>query len=120
MSLILATTVCLIPTNPPLIYNYVLLVPGCLVLAFSLHDGAVASILRVLALAQLGLDCAAITLAATADVLGHPVAMLSMLPFLDYLLPALVAGALVARMLQPLGVTQPSPARTIARPTVAA
>lgn len=120
MSLLLATTVCLVPTNPPLIYNYVLLVPGCLVLAFSRHDGAFASILRVLALAQLGLDCAAITLAALADVLGHPIAVLSMLPFLDYFLPPLVAGALVARMLQPLGAPQPSPQRAIAQPTVAA
>ncbi|MGA8528269.1 MAG: glycosyltransferase 87 family protein [Acidobacteriaceae bacterium] len=120
MSLILATTVCLVPTNPPLIYNYVLLVPGCLVLAFPPHDGVVASVMRVLALAQLGLDCAAITLAALADILGHPVAVLSLLPFLDYLLPPLVAGALLVRLMLPLGAAQSSPAEVIAQATVAA
>jgi hypothetical protein len=119
MSLLLATTVCLVPMNGPLIYNYVLLIPGCMLLAFSRQDGPITGTLRILALGQLALDFAGVFLAALTDIAGHPVPLFSLLPFLDYLLPPLVACALAARMVQSLTATQPSPSPAFDQPSVA-
>ena len=117
VSLALATTVCLLPTNAPLIYNDVLLVPGCLVLIFSRPRGAAAAIARALALAQVGWDFLVLWAAAGSDAVGHMPAVLALLPFQDFLLPELVTLALILVSLKPSEVLA---GRAIAEPRLAA
>jgi hypothetical protein len=119
MSLVLATTVCLVPMNPPLIYNFVLLLPACLVLALHRRGAAIAQVVRVLALAQLGVGFAVVVLAAAMDLTGHLRPVVAYLPFLDYLLPPLVAAALALQALAVVGAPA-AQTREIAEPVPAA
>lgn len=96
--LVLAMTVCLIPTNLTLIYNYVLLFPALVLLIFGRPRGKAARVVRVLALAQLALDFAVLAAAALSDAVGHLSAYLGFLVFSDYLLPVLVTMALLLEM----------------------
>lgn len=95
VSLALAVTICLIPTNPPLIYNYLLLFPACLLLLFAKPGSALASIVRLLALAQWGWDFLIVIVAALTDAAGHLSPLAGGLVFADILLPPLVTIALI-------------------------
>lgn len=98
MSLALATTVCLVPTNLTLIYNYVLLFPAVVLLILWKPGSRVAGTIRLLALARLGLDFAVLAGAAVSDAAGHFSAALGFLVFSDYLLPVLVTAGLLVEM----------------------
>ena len=100
MSLVLAITVCFVPTSEALFYNYVLLMPACVLLACSRPHGTFASLLRVLALAQLGLDYLVVTVGAITGLTGHVPSLVAWLSFSDYLLPPLAALALTLQMME--------------------
>lgn len=100
MSLVLAVTVCFVPTSEALLYNYVLLMPACVLLFYSKPHGTFASLLRVLALAQLCLDYLVVTVGGIAGLTGHVPAVVGWLSFSDYLLPPLTAAALTLLMLE--------------------
>ena len=100
ISLVLAITVCFVPTSPALLYNYVLLMPACVLIAFSKPRGAFAAILRLLALAQLCFDYLVITVGGITGLFGHVPAIVAALSFTDYLLPPLVSAALIFQMVE--------------------
>jgi hypothetical protein len=110
LSLILAVTVCFIPTDGALVYNYLLVMPACVVLIFSRPAGAIASVLRLLMLVQLGVDYFSVTLAGATSLTGHVPDLLAFVTLSDYLLPPLAAAALAAQMLETRRV--PAPVRT--------
>ena len=100
LSLILAVTVCFIPTDGALVYNYLLVMPACVVLIFSRPAGAIAPVLRLLMLVQLGVDFLSVTLAGVWSLTGHIPDLLAFVTLSDYLLPPLAAAALAAQMLE--------------------
>jgi hypothetical protein len=98
VSLLLAITVCCVPTSPALLYNYVLLMPACVLIVCSKPRGAFASILRLVTLAQLGFDYLVITVGGISGLLGHVPGIVAALSFADYLLPPLAASTLIFQM----------------------
>lgn len=100
MGLVLTITVCFVPTSEALLYNHVLLMPACVLLAFSKPRGTFASLLRVLALGQLCLDYFAVTVGGITGLTGHVPGTIAWLSFSDYLLPPLTALALTLLMLE--------------------
>jgi hypothetical protein len=100
VSLVLAITVCFVPTSGALLYNYVLLMPACVLLAFGRSRETFASLLRVLALAQLGLDYLLITVGGITGLAGHVPGIVAGLSFSDYLLPPLTALALTLQTVE--------------------
>jgi len=100
MSLVLAITICFVPTSEALLYNYVLLMPACVLLIFSKPRATFASLLRLLALAQLGFDYLIVTVGGIAGVAGHVPGLVAGLSFSDYLLPPLATLALTLVMME--------------------
>jgi hypothetical protein len=100
LSLVLAVTVCFVPTSDALLYNYVLLTPACVLLVFSRPHELFASLLRLLALVQLGFDYFSVTLGGIMGLIGHVPGFVAALSFTDYLLPPLAALALTLQMIE--------------------
>ncbi len=109
MSLVLAITVCFVPTSVALLYNYVLLMPACVLLAFSQPSGTWAWLLRLMALGQLGFDYLLVTLGGITGLAGHVPAVVAWLSFSDYLLPALTTLALTLQMVESRGIEAGGP-----------
>lgn len=102
IALVLATTVCANFTILPMIYNQILLVPGCLLLVCmrptpSYYSGLV----RRLAFALLAWQFIAVPLAVVGESLSRAGSFWEGLPFLNVLLPVLVAAALILESADP-------------------
>ena len=113
LSLVLAITVCFIPTGQALLYNYLLLMPACVLLIFSRPSGAIAPVLRLLMIAQLAVDYFVVTLAGSFSLTGHIPDMIAYVSLSDYLLPALATAALAAQMLESRHVPATMPADAV-------
>jgi hypothetical protein len=97
----LAATVCVIPNETLMIYNHVLLLPACLLLVFGKPASRIAGHARSLALAQLGLDYLAVPITVICEFLAPKALFITIVPFLDFLLPVLLTLTLVIEVLLP-------------------
>jgi len=110
-ALALATTVCCLPTELAMTYNYVLLLPACFILIFSEPQSAFGASVRRFAFAQLVLDFVAVLVAVCGESLSRPGNSWDSLPFMDFLLPTLAAAYLFLEALHsPATVSSPQPA----------
>ena len=98
-ALALAVTVCLLPTDVAMIYNYVLLLPACFLLIFSEPQSAYGASLRRFAFAQMVLDFVAVLVAVCGETLSRPTNSWDSLPFMDFLLPTLTTAYLALEMI---------------------
>jgi hypothetical protein len=98
ISLALGATVALIPTDVPMLYNQVFLVPGCLIL---IHGAAAVrtGLAHRLALSLLAWGFLSVPLAAIGECIWHSSAWQAM-PFWNPLLPVAVTGALALSAMQ--------------------
>jgi hypothetical protein len=96
LSLCLALSLCIFPSQGLMIYNNILLFPGILLLLFQKPAGKLRRAFRFLALAQLALDFLFVPVAALGESLFRPSSFWLVLPFLDTLLPALLIAALLS------------------------
>jgi hypothetical protein len=97
----LAATVCVVPNETLMIYNHVLLLPACLLLVFNKPANRLANYLRPLALAQLGLDYLAVPVTVLCEFFAPKALFITIVPFLDFLLPLLLTLTLVGDVLLP-------------------
>jgi len=109
----LATTVCVLPNETLMIYNHVLLLPACLIVVFQPPASPLASHARKLALIQLGLDYLVVPVASLCDFLVPRMQFLTIIPFLDFLLPLLLAVTLTLDILAPTLFPRPLASRWI-------
>lgn len=118
ISLLLAVTICVIPpTNPWMLYNDLLLIPGILVIIHRHPSHGIAQFVRRLAIVTLAY-IVAITPASAAITLlfGHN-PLVSILPFLDVVLPIAVMAALLFIEPETSPAENPQRATAIAMPT---
>ena len=97
----LAATVCVVPNETLMIYNHVLLLPACLLLVFNKPVNRLATYARSLALAQLGLDYLAVPITVICEFFAPKALFITLVPFLDFLLPLLLTLTLVSDVLLP-------------------
>ncbi len=100
ISLVLATTVALLPTDATMVYNQVLLLPACLTLLGRRSAGAPVSAARGFAVAQLVLEFVAVAVAAIGESLTGPNDFWSVLPFVDHFLAPLLTFVLASEFLR--------------------
>jgi len=111
-ALTLAATVCCLPTELAMTYNYVLLLPACLILIFSEPQSTFGASVRRFAFAQLVLDFVAVLVAVCGETLFRPSNSWDSLPFMDFLLPTLAATYLFLEALHsPVSVLSDQQAR---------
>lgn len=91
----LAATLTLMPTDLPMIYNQILLVPGCICLISSRPQQYLDSLARRIALALIGWGFLAQLIAAVGDGLAGKAGFWQVVPFENLLLPPALAGSLV-------------------------
>jgi hypothetical protein len=94
VALTLATTVALLPTDLPMIYNDVFLLPAFLILIFAKPTAYYPAFARRIALALLGWGFIAPLLSVLGESIGHPSNFWDALPFQNALLPLSVVIAL--------------------------
>lgn len=94
-SLALAVAVLLSPWQPPMIYNYLLLIPAALFIVFRIPEQPVAANLRLLLVAQVAFDVCAAFISAVGETAAGVWNLWTVLPFLDVLLPLLATVILV-------------------------
>lgn len=101
-ALALATTVCLSPTEPGMIYNVVLLLPAALILTYARPLAQSAAMARRIAILLLGWGFFAVVVSAICETIWRPSSSIDAIPFLNTLFPASVVIALqfLARNLQ--------------------
>lgn len=105
LSLLLATTVCLIPANPWLLFNDLLLIPAIFVLAGQRPQNSFAGVLRSFAGLAIALGLLATPACAALGVrLGYSLNLVMPPFFLNYLVPIPVTVALF--FVSPMAVTQ--------------
>lgn len=93
--LALAVAVLLSPWQPPMIYNYLLLIPAALFIVFRVPEQPVAAKLRLLLLVQVVFDVGAAFVSAAGETLTGAGNLWADLPFLDVLLPILATAILI-------------------------
>ncbi len=99
VSLALAVTTAIIPTNLPWVYNQALLLPGCLYLVALRPASTVVRRTRTLALFFLAISYLAVCLSAFFETVIRPTDFWDFLPYANLLLPSLVAIALASAAL---------------------
>lgn len=100
ISLALSATVCLMPTDPPMIYNDVFLFPPLLMLICSNPEQYYVGLARRIVLGLLIWTFAAPVLAVLGETLRTPSALWDGLPFQNGFLPIAVCIGLTANLLQ--------------------
>jgi Glycosyltransferase family 87 len=95
ISLTLAATVSLLPTQPGMVYNQVLLLPAFLVLIYARPADYYPDLARRISVALLGCTFVATILAVVGESIWHPSHFLDAFPFQIHLLPAAAATALM-------------------------
>lgn len=93
-ALALATTVCLSPTEPGMIYNVVLLLPAALILTYARPLAQSAALARRIAILLLGWGFFAVVVSAICETIWRPSSSIDAIPFLNTLFPASVVIAL--------------------------
>lgn len=93
--LALAVAVLLSPWQPPMIYNYLLLIAAALFIVFRVPEQPVAAQLRLLLLAQVIFDVGAAFISAVGETLFGAGNLWTVLPFLDVSLPFLATVILI-------------------------
>jgi hypothetical protein len=109
-SLALAMAVLLSPMNPPIIYNYIFIIPAVLLILFTRAGHPAAAKLRILLIAQVVFDILAAPVSALAETLMKPSSFWTVLPFLDFLLPVLATAILLLETWR-MGGTRPEAQR---------
>jgi hypothetical protein len=111
IALVLAATVCANFTILPMIYNQILLVPGCLLLVcLRPTDSYYPGLVRRVVFALLAWQFIAVPLAVVGESLSKAGGFWQGLPFLNILLPVLVAAALILESAEPYAPTLKAPA----------
>jgi glycosyl transferase family 87 len=106
-SLALALTICILPSETAMVYNYVLAFPACLILAASSPaPRSYAELARKMALGLVGCSYFTVLLSAAAESLSHPTTLWDGLPFETALLPTVALIGLATPLLE----TRVSPA----------
>lgn len=93
-ALALATTVCLSPTEPGMIYNEVLLLPAALIVVYARPLKQSAALARRIALMLLGWSFLAVVVSAACEMILRPSSAIDAVPFLNTLFPASLVIAL--------------------------
>jgi hypothetical protein len=93
-SLALASTLSLTLTKLPIIYNQVLLMPGCVILVQKRPAGYYPAIARFAAITMLVWTYAAVCVSSLGEILFKPSALFYLLPLMDQIFPVLAAFAL--------------------------
>jgi hypothetical protein len=103
-ALALATTVCLSPTEPGMIYNEVLLLPAALIVAYAKPLDQSAGLARRIALMLLAWSFLAVVVSAVCETIWRPSSSIDAIPFVNPLFTASLAIALqiIARHLHAL------------------
>ncbi|HZZ37666.1 MAG TPA: glycosyltransferase family 87 protein [Acidobacteriaceae bacterium] len=109
LGIALAIPLFVVPTEPLMIYNNTLLFPAVLLLLYMKPESRLASSLRWLAFAQLALDFLLVAVAVLGETLRGPAPAWISLPFLDFLLAALLTAALTAETLSRKTIPAPAP-----------
>lgn len=91
----LAVAVLISPFNPPIIYNYIFLLPALLFIIFNKPRTGVAAVIRTLLILQLTFDIFAPSISVIGESLTGPSSLWTVLPFLDFLLPSLATASLL-------------------------
>jgi hypothetical protein len=100
-SLALASTLSLTLTKLPVIYNQVLLMPGCVILVQKRPARYYPAIARFVAITALLWTYAAVCISSLGEILFKPSAVLYVLPLMDQIFPVLVAFALALSLESP-------------------
>ena len=95
VSMILAYTVCVIPSGPWMVYNQIFLIPPILFLASITGSSAVAPIMRTVALGFAWLTILSVPICAALLLLRPPSEFSIRFPFSNYLLPISVLIAVL-------------------------
>jgi hypothetical protein len=99
-ALALATALCMQPSDLSMLYNHVLLIPACLILVFRRPENAFAYRVSRLAIAQLVIDFVAVPVAVLGETVTGESKFWTVLPYMDYLLPSLLALMLASEALR--------------------
>jgi hypothetical protein len=83
-----------------MLYNHVLLIPACLILVFRRPENAFAYRVSRLAIAQLVIDFVAVPVAVLGETVTGESKFWTVLPYMDYLLPSLLALMLASEALR--------------------
>lgn len=96
----LALTVCILPTELAMTYNYVLLFPACFILIGSEHpENSLGDLARTIAVGMIGWSFLSVMVAVLIETLIRPSDFLDALPFQTALLPGSVLIALIYPLL---------------------
>ena len=95
ISLALAATVSLLPTQPGMIYNQVFLLPAFLILIYRRATEYYPALARRISVILLGCSFAATILAVLVETIGRPSTFCDSLPFQNLLLPTVAVTALM-------------------------
>jgi hypothetical protein len=98
-ALCLALTLCVLPTERAMTYNYILLFPACLILIHAAPGNYYAALARRIALGLIVWSYLIVPLAGVLDFLLGPSDRWEGLPFETLLIPAVVLIALIAPIL---------------------
>lgn len=107
VSLALAATVALLPTDATMVYNQVLLLPACLAMIFRRPAASVASPVRGFAIAQLTLEFLAVAVSAIGETITGPNDFWQILPFVDHFLAPLLALVLASETISRTALPAP-------------
>ena len=94
-ALVLATTVCVLPTEFAMTYNYVFLIPGCLLLMKTRRSGGPSELFRAAGVACIWWTFLSVAISFVGESLIRPSAFWDELPFVTFFLPVCVLAALL-------------------------
>ena len=98
ISLALSATIALQPTDLPMLYNQVFLIPGCFLLLRAKPLGRYADITRVLALGFVSWSFLSVVIAVLAETIQHPSPLWDVLPYSNTALPLFVTLFLILQL----------------------
>jgi hypothetical protein len=99
-ALSLAITVCILPTELAMTYNYVLLFPACFILIqYELPENSAGGLARSIAVGMISWSFLSVIIAVLVESLIRPTDFLDALPFQTAVLPASVLVALIYPLL---------------------
>ncbi len=110
LSLALGLALVLSPTDSPMIYNDILLFPGCVLLVFARPAESWTALARKLAIALLAYGYVLVVIAVSAESLLGFSDVWESLPFRSPILPVVVTAALACAAIEPLRARRATPA----------
>lgn len=94
-ALALAAAVLISPFNPPIMYNYIFLLPALLLILFHKPCNRAAAVLRIVLIIQVVFDIVAPAISVIGENLAGISSFWTVLPFLDFLLPSVATAILL-------------------------